>query len=720
MAVTVKVSDSGKEQKHLVRNGQLEVEILTGLDGRVSVLRDLSTGRNFLSENVFAASGRSTLPYGLTTWVKGGDKEDGFSGVLSANLLGYERAPVKDVRVEETADSATVVTIQEGNGLRFEKQYVVPQCGKHLEYVTRVTNLDEQPRRLQIEHFFVWDQTQDRMQVSYVWPTLHGPDALRLPPYEDLDCRTIVPAEPWGAVLYHATADAVVFSFEGLWKLQRYVNGRFSEFGGFGHPIMTAPGGHVSLHIVIHVASPLNEAEVPEALEEVRGRLAAVLRWPRVTVCDNLSTEDLLGSLLPMPRSLVRTGGEFELKAGATIAANGCTSEAALFCRQARLLYGVEVQFAASGAAAIELCPQDQPGEPEAYRLDVRPEKIRLLGRPAGIQCGLQTFLDLLQRRDGKVTAPACIVEDEPDLRFRGMMMFPGGPDWDRRVERFATHVLARLKFNAFSFFVSAAGIRFDEAIAGVIVAENAIHEKRLRELAKSLRAMHIEPLPIFPTSHIRCPNQADDLRVACAMLERLADIFRPQWINLCYDEMGHFSARCNCCREKPNHVIFVESIKRLHRFLNERGTRAAIWNDMIFREPGNSLGWLDDQQWAVDHLPRDVVLNDYEYDPSTRDFARLGRWREAGFKFVTGSPWSIEVNVLYYAQSLKRYGCLGLLGTSWGDGPSETGLGHVEGVIWCGAYGWRIGRPAIAEAEVAVRRRVQAILTRQWDRSGC
>ena len=719
MSVTIKLVGSGRELKHILANDSLEVEIRTGLDARVSVLRDRKSGRNLLSEKVFASSGRSKLPYGLTTWVKGGDRVDGFSGVVSLNQLGYEKVPVQEPQIKKGPDGVRLRTTQQGNGLRFEKHFFVPARGSRLTYETSVTNLGDAPRRLQIEHFFVWDQADDRTRLSYVWPTLNGPDALRLLAHEDLDCRTAIPAEPWAAVLDHAAGLGVIMTFEGLYKLQRYVSGPFSEFGGYGPAMMLAPGAGLSSSWTFHVAAPLAAASVDRSVADLRRRLVALIDMPRVSVSERLSFDDTLGSLLPAPKRVVRTHGEFTLKPSARIRANRCGHEAMLFARQLKVQHGFTLAQTTAANAKIELRTERVSDSPEAYRLDLTPDKVTVHGEPAGIQHGLATLLDLLQSADAGATAPCCTITDEPDLAFRGMMMFAGGRDWDLRLERFAAHVLARLKFNAFSFFLSPGGIRFDKPIPGVEVAENAIPESRLRALARSFRSMHIEPLPICPTSHIRCPNQKEELRVAFAMLERVADIFRPRWINICYDEMGHFSAKCDCCKDKPNHLIFIESIERFHQFLKEHGALAAIWNDMLFRSQGDPLGWLDDQQWAVDHLSKDVVLNDYEYDPATVDFARLGRWRLAGFKYVTGSPWSVEENVLHYAQSLLKYGSLGLLGTSWGDGPSVTGLGHIEGVVWASAYGWRIGVPPIRDAQIAVRRRVQQIMTRKWDQAG-
>jgi len=714
---TIETFGVGRQAGHRMANGSISVEVLTGLDARALKLVDLASGRNMLSERRFGLAARSKLPYGITTWVKGGTERDGWSGVLSANVLGYEKVPVREPIIQQTEAGVRLATCQEGQGVRFEKEFFLPARGSVLHYRTRLTNLGNEPRRLQLEHFFVWNTDSDRAQTSFVVPTLGGADALWLPAYDDLDCRAVVPSEPWGAFLDHARAHAVVFTFRGIHKLHRYVAGPYGEFSGYSPEVVLAPYGVLENFFAFHVVCPLDFGSVPAEIEPVHRAVLSLAQRQRFT-SSGQSAEDVLARLLPRPKQLVRSAGSLVLGPQVVLRAGGADAEAKLFAHQLEVEHGLKLGAGERAGPGIQLRLRPEGGSPQGYRLEVDPDGIVVSGSAQGIHYGLQTLLDLLYREGGALRAPCCAIEDEPDIALRGMLLLPAGKDWDLTVRRFAAGVMARLKLNALMLHFAPAAVRFDVPIEGVEPAEDAVAEGRLREMARLLKTVHIEIVPGYGGPRVLCPaSQKAEARVASQLLGRLADIFGPRWVNVGYDEMGHFSAACPCCRSKPNHEVFVQAVSFLHGVLKEHGTVAAIWNDMLFRTEGDPLGWLDDRQWAVEHLPRDLVLNDYEYDPSTVEYSRLGRWKEAGFEQVTGSPWSTEENVLHYARSVRKFGCLGLLGTSWGEGPSPTGVGHAEGIVWTAAYGWRVGEPPIADAQAQVVRRAQWIASRAWER---
>ena len=717
MSARLETLGEGKELRHRLVNDSLCVEVLSGVDARVLRLVDLTSGRNLLSERVWGFAMRSKIPYGLTTWVKGGSKRDEWNGVLNENQLGYEKVPVQAPTVERVGDGLRLTCVQEGQGLRFQKEFLLDDGGRGFRYVTKLTNLGDKPRLLQLEDFFVWNTDDCRNQTSFVVPTARGADDLRLPSYDDVDCRAVVPSEPWGAYLDRARGLGVVMVVQGIHKLVRYVAGAFAQFAGLSPEMLLSPQGQLCVSRTFYVLSSVRQSASVE-IEPIRRDLVAILDRRQFVTSGN-SGEDRIARLLPRPGSLVRAGSSFVLDSAVGIDPGQATSEARLFRRQLVMEHGIKLSDK-PGDRAIRLAVTASPANPQAYKLEIAPKQVVVSGAPEGIQYGLQALLDLLGVENGALAAPCCTIEDAPDLSIRSMLMFAGGKDWDRVLERFAAGVLARLRFNGFMTYLGQTAIAFERPIEGVQPDANAIPEARLRQLAAELRAMHIDFIPAVGLTHILCPeSQKEQTRIASAVLERVVDVLHPRFVNIAYDEMGHFSAKCDCCKGKGNHEVFVHAVSHFHRLLKEHGSAAAIWCDMLLRKPGDPLGWLDDASWAVANLPKDVVLNDYHYGPGIPDYEQLATWKKAGFQTVTGTPWSTEENVLNWCRSIQRHGATGLMGSSWADGPSPTGVGHAEGLVWTATYGWRIGQPAFADAQGEVIRRARLIAQRRWDLGG-
>lgn len=109
-----------------------------------------------------------------------------------------------------------------------------------------------------------------------------------------------------------------------------------------------------------------------------------------------------------------------------------------------------ERTFAAEEAPALPLrlsCAESLPfsSSPEAYRLEVTPEEIRLEGRTlAALHAGLQTLRQLVTDR-----GIACgVVEDAPAFPWRGFMVDVGRNYQSVALLKEQIDVMAKLKLN--------------------------------------------------------------------------------------------------------------------------------------------------------------------------------------------------------------------------------------------------------------------------------
>lgn len=137
----------------------------------------------------------------------------------------------------------------------------------------------------------------------------------------------------------------------------------------------------------------------------------------------------LFASAQPAPKKTTPRSGHFTFGPGTTVAADSGLQPLA---RYAAEYLGCEVRngVAGNGAVVLTLDAADG-GNPEAYRLDITPEYIRIGGSTyGGVFNGVQQLFRLLPpevyaRKDVAAgTQVACAeIEDEPRFVYRGMML---------------------------------------------------------------------------------------------------------------------------------------------------------------------------------------------------------------------------------------------------------------------------------------------------------
>ncbi|MFF2050654.1 beta-N-acetylhexosaminidase [Leifsonia sp. NPDC058194] len=142
----------------------------------------------------------------------------------------------------------------------------------------------------------------------------------------------------------------------------------------------------------------------------------------------------LVDRLLPCPASVEEHPGDFVLGTGTCVVADEAGAPIAAWLRaQLAAATGLPLadQTGGEGVGAITLAADPALAE-EEYRLDVKSSGVGIrAGSAAGLAHGAQTFLQLLPsavyRRgaldDIRWAAPACLIEDRPAFRWRGMML---------------------------------------------------------------------------------------------------------------------------------------------------------------------------------------------------------------------------------------------------------------------------------------------------------
>ncbi|MES2704311.1 MAG: family 20 glycosylhydrolase [Bacteroidota bacterium] len=136
--------------------------------------------------------------------------------------------------------------------------------------------------------------------------------------------------------------------------------------------------------------------------------------------------------IVPAPVSVNKGKGEFKLTPETIIFADTPSSKAAryLLAYLKKNDYGNEITDLAhvdkkrlTTKNTITLS-MTYKGElpPEGYELDINDERIIVKGRGAGLFYGVQTLIQLLNKKDrGYATLPAAVIKDNPRFGYRGM-----------------------------------------------------------------------------------------------------------------------------------------------------------------------------------------------------------------------------------------------------------------------------------------------------------
>ncbi len=165
-------------------------------------------------------------------------------------------------------------------------------------------------------------------------------------------------------------------------------------------------------------------------------RLAALLSLTAMPV---VAAAPSLPSLLPVPHSLQPASGSFALDARLRVEINApadsrVSPAVSRFVRRLRERTGLFIAepglapAAASPGAVLRISAAARAplslGDDERYRLEVKPDEIRLdAPTDLGVLRGLETLLQLLGTSAAGYALPAVVIEDQPRFPWRGLMI---------------------------------------------------------------------------------------------------------------------------------------------------------------------------------------------------------------------------------------------------------------------------------------------------------
>jgi hexosaminidase len=134
--------------------------------------------------------------------------------------------------------------------------------------------------------------------------------------------------------------------------------------------------------------------------------------------------------IVPRPVASQRYPGTFTLDRQTRISAQDPESRriSGLFNDFLRTAHGLTLKSAAAatqhGTSIVFTIAGSQDLPPEGYRLTIEPNRVRVVGRPAGLFYGMQTLTQLLPvRATPPLRVPALEITDHPRFGYRGMLL---------------------------------------------------------------------------------------------------------------------------------------------------------------------------------------------------------------------------------------------------------------------------------------------------------
>jgi len=362
------------------------------------------------------------------------------------------------------------------------------------------------------------------------------------------------------------------------------------------------------------------------------------------------------------------------------------------------------------------------PAPAESYRLEVRPDRVVIVGADdRGAFYGVQTLRQMLQADGaGQPLVPACEIEDRPSMPWRGWhMASPAAANLD--LYRDVVDLLALLKYNTIVWEVDA---NFQYSSHPDISSPAAPTPAQLAALVAYAKERHFEVIPQLATfahfdyvlqhpnyKHLAesqkttkgwqslfnyCPSNPQTYDLVFALMDELIEVFKPRYFHIGHDEARFDDIGvCERCRATDPWVLWAQDLNKLHAYLAAKGIRTLMWGDQFLEKDNGGPSFFTAR--ATDMVPKDIIICDWHYGAGYDYASTLGYFAQHGFQAL-GCPWFDLDNVYGFAGAVKQQAALGFLGTTWyGVDSSVAAVPHIAAAWVIGAENaWSTGHPPI------------------------
>lgn len=176
-------------------------------------------------------------------------------------------------------------------------------------------------------------------------------------------------------------------------------------------------------------------------------------------------------------------------------------------------------------------------------------------------------------------------------------------------------------------------------------------------------------------------------------VMDDLLETFRhPPLFHVCSDKCFGF-ASTEEDRTKPADALFITHLCNLNTYLQQKGTRMAMWGDMLYSSM-DSLYWKPTAGIA-DSLPKNILINIWTHNDVGNHWADIDYFQSRGFETIY-SPFINKAGTDSMIKLCCEKNSMGILQTSWHR--PKTALPNI---LYSGAAQWNGG--AVSEQEMEI-----------------
>jgi hypothetical protein len=413
--------------------------------------------------------------------------------------------------------------------------------------------------------------------------------------------------------------------------------------------------------------------------------------------------------LMPQPKKMSLSGRTFSAGATAEIVLDpNCGfaeyDAAKLLKTEMEHSFGAKVTIGKSGGsdgAAVFFRRTEAPGE--EYELEISENGATVSGGPSGIFSGMQTLRQIVRQCGG--TWPLLSISDGPGFPERGFFydvtrgMVPTLQTLKDLADRLSFYKINQLQLYVEHTFAFRG---FSEAWTG----KDPLSAEDILELDEYCRGLHIELVPSIATfghlyeilvtktwsrfselkenapftwydrmaHHTLNVSDENSFDLVKAMLDQYLPLFSSDQFNICCDETFDIGKgkSAGLAREKGVGRLYIDFLKKIIRYVQERGKKVLFWGDIILKTPE-----------YLSEIPKGTQCLFWDYSPEVReDGVRTIAQSGVEFSVCPGvCGWNMMMNLFENSYRNisrlvrygRKYGARGVLNTDWGD------YGHVN-----------------------------------------
>ena len=444
--------------------------------------------------------------------------------------------------------------------------------------------------------------------------------------------------------------------------------------------------------------------------------------------------------VIPAPKSLTKTGEDFQLTKDVRVVLADSKSEEDRFAAQdfiddVRETAGVELRLGSGGGKrrilvgllsstrvreAVESSGASAPQDlnEEGYVLAVSSRGVVVAGKTAaGTFYGLQTLKQLVRGDGGAARVQGVRIADWPAMRWRAVSDdISRGPVPTLEYFKRQIRTEAMFKLNMHSLYMEHV-LRYD---SHPLIAPDggALTPAEVRELVAYARRYHVELVPEqqtfghmhkalklekynelseVPYGDVMSPKAEGTYKLVADMYKELDPLFPGEFFHIGADETFELGRGRSAEDVKARGIgpVYFDHLKRVRELLQPYKRRLMFWGDIALNHPD-----------LLPSVPRDMIAMNWDYSPKPSYEARINLFKKAGLEqFVCPGvqSWNqifpntdaASVNIVNFVRDGQRAGALGMMNTQWDDDGESLFEMDWYGVVLGAAASWQDLRAA-------------------------